>query len=91
MIDEIDKVSNSMSEYGFHKFYESKFTFDWHTKNINQSTENVMEDIIDLQPITIEQLRKPIIIAMSLNGIGLILLVVEVLLFRWKKWRSCEL
>lgn len=43
---------------------------------------------VNLEPITIEQLRKPIIIVLCLNGIAGILFIAEIVVFKWLEWRK---
>lgn len=84
MLAKIEKVTNSMAEYGFHEYCQSisEFTLNWYAKDIERSMENSNVDN-DLQPITIEQLQKPIIIVLSLNGIATITFFAEVILFKF--------
>lgn len=84
-------VTNSMAEYGFYKFYDSisKFKFNLRVDEIYHEIENKkVHD--DMQPLTIEHLRKPIIIVVCLNGIALLSTVVEILLVKWLNWRKCK-
>lgn len=85
MIAKIDKVTNSMAEQGFYQFYHSisDFSQKWVFGKFDK-------DEVDLQSITIEQLRRPIMIILLLNGIASILFVAEILIFKWLKWRNRE-
>lgn len=92
MVSKIDKVSNSMAEYGFYQFYQS--LSELQTKQLASKLYGPSgvdnEDNNHLQPITMEQLKKPITIILCLNGIATILVVAEVLLLKWMKLRDCK-
>ena len=80
-----------MIEHGFHQFYHS--IIDFQKNGIIENLYHLMgvdKDEIDLEPITIEQFKKPIIIFLALNGIAVILLLAEIFVFKWLKWRNCK-
>lgn len=92
MIAKIDEVTDSMAEHGFYQFYHSIMEFK--QKYIGQKFSRAIgtneNEINDLRPIIIEQLRKPIIIALGLNAIAVIIFVAEILVFKWLQWRDCK-
>lgn len=74
-----------MAEHGFYQFFESYFEFLEHRfANVIMK----MDDSDDLQTITIEQMKKPIVIFLCLNGLAAIIFIAEILIFRWLKWRN---
>lgn len=80
-----------MAEYGFYQFYQSfmEFHMDYEGQAYERlSKVNRDKDEIHLESITIEQLRKPIVIVLCLNGLATIMMVVEILIFNWLKWRN---
>lgn len=91
MIKKIVKVVNRMTEHGFYQFYQSfsRFKYKNIVEKVKQLTGND-EDEIELEPIMLEQLKKPIIIYACLNGIATIIFIVEILLFKWLKWRDSK-
>lgn len=87
----IDKVTSSMAEHGFYQFYHSfmDFKMKWIGQSFSRPTGRIRDEI-DLESITIEQLRKPMIIVLYLNGMATIIFVAEFLVFKWLKWRNCK-
>ena len=80
-----------MAEHGFYQFYHSILEFEMkETAGTVYLDMGIDKDEIDLEPITIEQMKKPIIIFLCLNGIAVILLIIEILVFKWLKWRNCK-
>lgn len=92
MIAKFDKVTNSMAEYGFYQFSESisEFKHKWKAGVIDRTVENDNNVDDDLQSITMEQMKKPIIILLCLSAIAIIIFVAEILTFKWLKWRNCK-
>lgn len=91
-INKIDKVSSSMAEHGFYQFYQSLVDFqqNWMVVEVGMITHKDNYEV-NLEPITIEQLKKPIIIALCLNGIATILFVAEICVYKWLQWRNRKL
>ena len=89
MISKIDKVTNSMFEYGFNEFFQSfhEYKRKWLIGRVYLKI-GVDKDEIDLEPITFEQMKKPMLIFLSLNAIALFIFFAEILIFRWLKWRN---
>lgn len=85
MIAKIDKVTNSMAEHGFYQFYQSWMEFE--RKFLSRSA-GIFDVEFELKPITIEQLRKPSIIVLCLNGLAVVIFVAEILVFKWLKSRN---
>lgn len=85
----IDKVTSSMAEHGFYQFYRSfmEFRFKYDGEKIRLASR-IIDEIDSLDSITIEQLRKPIIIVLYLNGISTIIFIAEFLIFNRLKWRN---
>lgn len=91
MIAKIDKVTSSMSEHGFYQFYDSYMQFILNSMLQKYAqTAGAIKGEMDLQSITIEQLRKLIVIVLCLNGIAALLFVVEILAYKWLRWRNCK-
>lgn len=80
-----------MAEHGFYLFFHflMEFQLKWRLTKIGMTSlkENYK---VNLEPITIEQLRKPIIIALCLNGVAVFVFVAEIFVFKWLNWRSCK-
>lgn len=88
-ISKIDEVANSMAEHGFYGFYQDIMDFKLkHLIGRLAQVKGMIGDGVDLQSITIEQLRKPVVIVLCLNGIATIVFVIEILVFKWLKWRN---
>ena len=95
MIDKIDRVTTSMVEHGFVQFYQSYLIYKEHRAFamnflLFEVTMNKRKnDGDELQSISVEQFKTPMIILLFLNGIATIILVAEILVSKWLKWRSC--
>lgn len=89
MVTKIDKITNSIAEYGFYQCYDSYMEIKLkHLAHIVGLT--IIKDEFDIESITINKLRKPIIIVLCLNGIATIAFVVEIFIFKWLEWRNCK-
>lgn len=90
-ITKMAKVIKTMTEYGFYQFYHSLSVFErkW---LIGRAYVNIGIDKneINLESITIEQMNKPIMIALCLNVAATIVFIAEILVFKWLKWRNCK-
>lgn len=84
-------MTSEMAEYGFYQFYHSALAFKWmgRFENLNRFFGFIGNEIY-LEPITMEQLKKPIIIFSCLNGFALLIFIAEILLSKWLKWRCCK-
>lgn len=89
MINKIDRVTSLMTEHGFDQFYQHILEFQqkWLFAKDGMTTRKDKYEV-NLEPITIEQLRKPIIIVLCLNGIAGILFIAEIVVFKWLEWRK---
>lgn len=80
-----------MAKHGFFQFYQSLLEFQQKWRMAKYGLTSRKENYeVDLEPITIEQLRKPIIIVLCLNAVAIAVLVAEILVFKWLKWRNCK-
>lgn len=91
MVDRIDKVTSSIIENGFYQFYASKIDFDFNLRirrndiNNNILQGNNIND--DLQPLTFEQMRIPIMFLLYMMGISVVVFIGEISYFKWKDRR----
>lgn len=86
----IDMTTNSMMENGLHQFYKSFSTFLMDLiENRNFNQDNNDED--NIQALTMEQLKIPLIIFIVLLGLSSIVFVIEVIVYHFNRLRSRRL
>lgn len=82
MLDRINRVTSSMMENGVHNFYTSIVAFK---SKIFQRIHYAQLPNDDMQALTAKQLIRPMILVFSLWGMAVILFIVEIIIFKWKK------
>lgn len=68
---------------GLHKFYTS--LADFNQKLIGRVYSNGDED--ELKALTMEQLRKPMILIICLWGVATTIFLIEMILFKWNNFK----
>lgn len=80
-----------MAEHGFYQFYETFLDFKMNYKTLEiERILGISKAESDLKSIVIEQLRKPIVIMLCLNGIATIIFFAEIFVHQWLKRRNCN-
>lgn len=83
MMKKIDKATSSFVENGLRQFYES--LVDFRQKLIDRVHLSQLDD--DIQALTFEQLRRPMILVFCLWGITIIILILEIFISKWNASR----
>lgn len=79
IIKRLDHATSSMVENGLHKFYLSLAIFK--QKLIDRAYLEQIDD--DSQALTIEQLKRPMIVLFYLWGTATIIFICEMTIFKW--------
>lgn len=77
-----------MMQSGLYRFYTSLADYD--RKIIEEeylAANKDDEDEDDLQALTIEQLKRPLMLLLSLCGIVMVIFIGEILVFKWNNWQ----
>lgn len=82
MLNSIDKKSSAMMASGLHQLYikYSEFVFEMHSKIEHREDEND-----DEQALTMDQLKRPLILVFYLWGITLVVFIIENSVYYIKK------
>lgn len=84
-MENIDEATNLMIESGLHQFYTSFTDFK---RKLTERHDVIKpdEDGDDVQAMTLEQLRRPMILTLCLCGVAAVILIVEILVVKWIQW-----
>lgn len=82
-VKKINKATNSMMESGFFKFYMSMTSFT--QKLIERAYLDRNDD--EFRALEFNQLRRPLILLIGLWGFTTIILMVEIIVFKWNNRR----
>lgn len=80
----IDKATSTMMQNGLHQFYTNFADF----KQKFLVREYLSEKDDDLQALTAEQLKRPMILMSCLFGVAIVIWMAEIIIFRWKNRRT---
>lgn len=83
-LQRIDRMTSSMMEYGLFEFYTNFAAFK--QKFIERIY--LSEEDGDPQALTMGQLKRPAILLVALCAFAAIILIVEIVIFKWQNWRQ---
>lgn len=78
----IDQTTSSMMEYGFHRFYLS---FAAYKEKLSDRLRPSSDDD-DFRPLTIEQLKRPLVVILYIMMMSAVIFVAEVVISKCKKF-----
>lgn len=82
MLKKIDRTTSAMMENGLNQFF-SAFT-EFKRKLVARANLNIADED-DFQALSIDQLKKPVILMVGFCGIAVIIFIVEVIIFKVKQ------
>lgn len=82
---QIDKSPSALMESGLHKFYTS---FSAYKQKLFERESPNSEDDDDLQVLTIQQLKRPMIFISGFWALAIIIFITEHIISGWRKWRN---
>lgn len=80
---------NSMVESGLQKFFISMADFILTSelqRTLKQDHVVADDDVIDLVALKFKQLKRPIMVILCLLGAATLLLIAEIIVFKWNNW-----
>lgn len=91
----IDRATSSMMSSGLYEFYTSYAEFKrrimkpWCVGPCPRHTHDSDDD--DLQVLTMEQLRRPMMLIFGLWALAAVIFVIEYIISKVNNWRSCRI
>lgn len=80
ILEEINEATSSMMASGLHQFYTSLATFK---NNLVERAYSIVDDDCT-EALTMEQLKRPLILLFCLWGVALIVFIGESIVSKWK-------
>lgn len=87
MLKKINKATSSIAENGLHQFYDSFIAFQ---RNFIERDHLKQQDE-DIQALTVEQLRRPMILVFFLWGVAIVIRIAEIIAIKWRHWRNHQI
>lgn len=81
----IDSATSSFIENGLYKFYKS---LDKFTQKLSKRMESSQTDDDDIQALSMEQLKRPMIFISCLWGLAMVLFIGEFIIFKLRQWQE---
>lgn len=81
-----NKVTSSMIESGLYRFYTSFADYKFKLRRRIHSSE----DDENFQALTIQQLRRPMVLIFGLWTLSIVVFIAEHIFHKWQNWRSCR-
>lgn len=75
-----------MMQSGLHRFYTSLADYDRKLSR-EEYLSAKKDDEDDLQALTMEQFKRPLMLLLSLCAIVVVIFIGEILVFKWNNWQ----
>lgn len=86
VFEKIDRATSFMMQSGLYRFYNSLAEYDWKLSGQENSSAR-KNDGDELQAVTMEQFKRPLMLLLSVWGIVVAIFIGEILVSKWNNWQ----